>query len=255
VWDDYTLFVFPPDYYGEPTRRAVLALAEYNVNKDTKTVHVNMIWTKPKIRREGLATAIWKELVRLWPGHDFPRGWLTDEGIALRKSVGMNPGGHRLERSRRLENDFLSGRITHEELETAVLRGSLSEAQQFFYENAARSWDPGAGPVARIESFVDHARRLAAAERTAQGQGWTFHWDYDENFRFNHYSEEDEVPLGEGEDYFFVWMFARPDADIHEDEWDADLYGIRLIGIDSPYRRVIEAELALEELTEPRVGL
>ena len=80
-----------------------------------------------------------------------------------------------------------------------------------------------------------YAMKLAKAEQHAEEQGWTVEWDYD----------QDEYQLGDAEDKMpdEVLIAVLKDADGHV------LESLGGIGDPSPsYRRLVEAELALEAM-------
>lgn len=111
------------------------------------------------------------------------------------------------------------------------------DARKFFYENAGFSYDP------KKETPEDgrrrHACELADAEQRARNLGYSFAWEPDviDSSDFS-----DEKPA------WGLWMCViyRPDGKVC-----GSLSGIDF-GRDGsphgdPYRRVVEAELALEE--------
>ncbi len=97
VQDDYVLYALKPGT-SEPSRENLLGMITYSVIRvpweEDDQVHISMIAVPEPLRRQGLGTALWRELERLWPGYSFPRGLATPEGAALRRSVGRNPPKH-----------------------------------------------------------------------------------------------------------------------------------------------------------------
>lgn len=105
----------------------------------------------------------------------------------------------------------------------------------FFYRNAGYGKPPG-----RFEC----AQRLAEAERYAKERNWEFVWEYDEDADWSWMDEEEQNKYHE---VFGCRMFTGTDT------VDPFLPAQSLYGIFDPsddHRRVVQAELALEEMPE-----
>jgi hypothetical protein len=104
----------------------------------------------------------------------------------------------------------------------------MTKQQQFFYDNAGGSWNPATETWQ--EGTARYAAELAQAETYAQEQGWFFTW------------EADDIPCqhedGEDHEAEVCDLNARDHALL------GSLSGI--CGATDEYRRVVQAELALE---------
>jgi ribosomal protein S18 acetylase RimI-like enzyme len=91
--DKYVLYAFRPgfEHADEPSPESVVGFARYTIPKGARVVEVSLIHVDEGARRRGVGTALWRELERLWPGCEFPRGLLSPAGKALREAVGRNP--------------------------------------------------------------------------------------------------------------------------------------------------------------------
>lgn len=116
---------------------------------------------------------------------------------------------------------------------------------RFFFAHAGYSYGPGETPE---QGRRRCAFELAKAERRASEAGWSFAWMVDPHMDS---SDWDERPRAIAKaDAYALWGCIARDQD---GEARASLWGIDF-GRDgepwgSPYRRVVEAELALEGLS------
>ncbi len=118
----------------------------------------------------------------------------------------------------------------------------LTDAQQFFYDHAGASYRPGVETLE--QGRVRGARRLAAVEKAAAKRGFGYSWSIDPGVNSSEFS--DEKP---------VWRLWRCVMRNRDGGVVNSLHGIDF-GRDggpsgSPYRRVVEAELAIDGLTNP----
>jgi len=107
-----------------------------------------------------------------------------------------------------------------------------------------------AGPGHQVGRFADDCLQLARAEIVARAAGMHFAWKYD---------EEVDGPADWGWSDSAIERWTRTD---HTIEWCAavangdDLASLGGIwDADGPYRRIVEAELALESLPFNQLGL
>lgn len=113
----------------------------------------------------------------------------------------------------------------------------MSPAAAFFYRNAGYSYTPG--KETKEQGRRRCARALAAAERAALDAGASFEWDTDPDCTSADFSDADPP--------WRLWICIARDA-------NGDVFaslGAIDFGRDGspwrdPYRRVVEAELALE---------
>lgn len=121
----------------------------------------------------------------------------------------------------------------------------LNAVEQFFYDQAGYRYDPA------IESPEDGRRRgallLASAERWAHESGYSFCWDIDDESTSADWIDADDDG-GKNQNPWRVWSVWMMDEGGHTVQ---SLHSIDF-GRDGqpwgdPYRRVVEAELALEE--------
>lgn len=110
----------------------------------------------------------------------------------------------------------------------------LTDQETFFFNHAGFS--VGQGETKR-EGQVRSARELARAETYGQEHGWTYKWDWDQDADLSFMSEEERA-----QDHECLYCLLL-DADGNTLE---SLSGI--IDADKAYGRVVEAELASEEL-------
>ena len=117
--DDFRLFALKPGEI-EPTDENVLGYLDYSLYEGN--VHVNMIAVPDQLQRQGIGTALWGEVQRLWPDAKFPRGFMTKAGRALRESVGPreNPLPHWIPRA---AGWLATGALFEEVLSPAVRAG------------------------------------------------------------------------------------------------------------------------------------
>lgn len=115
---------------------------------------------------------------------------------------------------------------------------ALSRADKFFYDNAGYSYPSGANANVKKQHRTRNAVKLARAEEWARENDYSFRW------------QEDRDATAEAE--YTQWQ-----CDIFDADGDP-VTGIG--GVDfgeegepwgDPYRRVIEAELALDVMDDP----
>lgn len=125
-----------------------------------------------------------------------------------------------------------------------VVQGGGDSATSFFYEHAPTSHNPA--EETEEEGRMRGARDLANAEEIARREGWSFGWETDDVTSADHSDESDPYPLWVGS--------LRLDED---DEVSViDIGGVDFGRDNTPdsdesknYRRVVEAQLALEYLS------
>ena len=115
----------------------------------------------------------------------------------------------------------------------------MSRADAFFYEHAGYSSDPATETQA--ESRMRCAQKLAAAEAKAFAGGFAFAWEVDPDVTSADWCDEEPA--------WRTWLCVMYTS---QGEPVASLGGVDF-GRDgepwgNPYRRVVEAELALEHL-------
>jgi len=106
----------------------------------------------------------------------------------------------------------------------------------FFLRNAGTSYDPQT--QTKRQGQYAGARRLAKAERDARALGYTFDWQQD--WSVDHQKEYDCYPNGGPETCEFCLMLS-PEGNVVQSLGCID-------DATKEYRRVVEAELALEQL-------
>jgi|SRR5262252_38931 len=107
----------------------------------------------------------------------------------------------------------------------------MTKIEQFFYDNGATSWNPQT--ETQEQGRERGAKELAAAEQHALEQNWHFDWDADDPC-----DHEDGVCSREPE-YCQLWDAERENL----------LASLSMIcDADDNYRRVVQAELALEAM-------
>lgn len=121
----------------------------------------------------------------------------------------------------------------------------LNAVEQFFYDQAGYSYDP-------LKETAEEGRRkgailLASAEQWAHESGYSYEWSIDHGSSSADWIEANEDG-GKNNESWQVWSCVMRDS---EGNIVQSLYSIDF-GRDGepwgdPYRRVVEAELALEE--------
>jgi len=109
----------------------------------------------------------------------------------------------------------------------------MTKIEQFFYDHAGFSWNPAT--ETQEQGRERYAKALAAAEHLALEENWHYDWDWD-NYDCGHAKGE---------------CSGRPE---YCQLWDAERASLlaSLSGIcdaDDNYRRVVQAELAVEAMT------
>ena len=120
----------------------------------------------------------------------------------------------------------------------------LTKAEQFFYDNCGYSWG-GQGETAE-QGHIRTAKEFAKAEQEARDRGLYFLWyDGDECIGCECGSDECPCFMQDWHDTFVV--------ECVEDRHGDNIHRASLGSVCTPtlaYRRVVEAELALEALAE-----
>lgn len=116
----------------------------------------------------------------------------------------------------------------------------------FFKKNAGFSYDPKTETPEQGKR--QSARALARAEREAQRQGIRFQWQNDELGCIGCDCRSDDCPCSTGEPHETLYCFAYQPSENDSRVILASLGGI--CGATDSYRRVVEAELALEALEQ-----
>ncbi len=118
----------------------------------------------------------------------------------------------------------------------------MNETEQFFYDQAGWGYNPSSETPE--EGRTAGAIRLADAEKMAQDAGYTFSWS-------------DDWEIGNHKEFFgadSAYADSEPDTCENCDMFDPDGNLVQSLGcIDdasSQYRRVVEAELALEQFAD-----
>lgn len=118
-------------------------------------------------------------------------------------------------------------------------------AEKFFYAHAGYSYDPKT--ETETEGHIKCARALAKAEREAHVKGFTYRWSIDESSDSSDW--DDEKPA------YQVWQCAMYNRDFRIVN---SLHGIDFGRGGQPwgseYERVVEAELAIDGLTNEPQG-
>lgn len=115
----------------------------------------------------------------------------------------------------------------------------LSRDELFFFEHAGYGWRPDQETEA--EGKANTARVMARAEAEARHQGWTFHWKVDQDA-----DSKDFAPRVPRWDLW--WCRARDASGRNRASLGAVDFGRDAEPWGQPYRRVVEAELALDGL-------
>lgn len=118
---------------------------------------------------------------------------------------------------------------------------SLNTVQKFFYKHAGSSYQPAVETLRQGKERG--ARKLARAERYASDHGCTFQWSIDPYVNSSEFS--DERPA------WALWICTMRNSfgDVVESLSGID-FGSDGEPWDQPYRRVVEAELALEYIAQ-----
>jgi hypothetical protein len=117
---------------------------------------------------------------------------------------------------------------------------------QFFLKHAGYSYDPAT--QSPMQGRIQNARRLAAAERKARDHGYSFKWTIDLDCTSAHWIA-DGKDGGRGCNPWQLWQCDF----LNRQGYPLSNLGAIDFGRDgepwgNPYRRVVEAELALEAL-------
>jgi hypothetical protein len=121
----------------------------------------------------------------------------------------------------------------------------LDDAEAFFFENCAYGYDPATETQA--EGLTRCAIELAAAERFAEASEWAWTWEIDQDVDSSDFSD-DEPPWS-------LWSCFLWEVEDHPAPEDLlqSLHGIDFGRDGEPwdeaYKRVVEAELALEAMS------
>ena len=125
-------------------------------------------------------------------------------------------------------------------------------AYQFFLKHAGYSYDPKTETV--MQGRIRGARALAKDERDARNGGFTYVWSIDEMSTSAEFDNDDFN--GSNSDPWQLWQCAMLNA---EGRIVNSLHGIDFGRDGSPwgdaYRRVVEAELAGEGMTNEPQGV
>lgn len=114
-------------------------------------------------------------------------------------------------------------------------------AYRFFYANAGWGYDPKTQTPQ--QGRAAGARRLAKAERDARALGYTFEWEYD--WSVDHEKEFPDCYSESGPETCEGCIMRDKGGKVVQSLWCID-------DASKEYRRVVEAELALDELWERR---
>lgn len=118
-------------------------------------------------------------------------------------------------------------------------------AKQFFYDNAGSSYPTGSSAEGIRRAKEEGAQRLAIAEYWAWDNGYEFHWEQDDITSEEHSDEAPFYPL------WFCSMRRVADGKVFLCQ---SLSGIDFGRDAAPwgqaYKRVVEAELAIEQMPE-----
>jgi len=129
----------------------------------------------------------------------------------------------------------------------------MTTQQKFFYEHAGYSVAPG---ETKRQGKLRSAKALAAAKTYAREQGWTYAWEYDSDGCIGCDCGSSECDCASGADHETLGCILRDSEPSCYDSWGrptggavlASLWGI--CGATSEYKRVVEAELALEAMPD-----
>lgn len=127
--------------------------------------------------------------------------------------------------------------------------GAIVNSYQFFLKHAGYSYKTG--EETPMQGRIRCARQLAAVERKARDGGFSYNWSVDPDIRSDDWIADNEDG-GRNCDPWQTWQCAMYNADgqivnsLHSIDFgrDGEPWG-------DPYKRVVEAELALDGLTNP----
>jgi hypothetical protein len=114
----------------------------------------------------------------------------------------------------------------------------MTKQQQFFYDNAGYSYDPK--KESAKQGKYNNARRMAKSERLARLAGVRFNWEYDTEGCTGCSCDSADCACSSGEPHETLGCIAVLEDGSH----GASLWSI--CGATREYRRVVEAELAME---------
>lgn len=128
---------------------------------------------------------------------------------------------------------------------TLTMEATMNAVEQFFYDQAGYSYDPA--KETEEEGKCRGAILLASAERWANETGYSFEWMIDEGASSADWIDDREDG-GKYCDPWRVWACVMCDegGEAVQSLWSID-FGRDGEPWGNPYRRVVEAELALEE--------
>lgn len=115
----------------------------------------------------------------------------------------------------------------------------LTQDEQFFYDNAGSSYDPI--KQTKEQGKIEGAKKLAAAEAAARQKGYSFNWEIDRL--------TDSSDFSTSRPAWKLWVCSIYDG---EGEYVNCIGGVDFGRGGAPwgedYRRVVDGELALEEM-------
>ena len=127
----------------------------------------------------------------------------------------------------------------------------MQSPYHFFLKHAGCSYGPG---ESKQQGRIRGARTLAKAERDARRGGFSYAWSLDPCVRSDDWKEPNEDG-GRNGDPWQTWQCVMLNAEGHIVN---SLHGIDFgrggVPHGEPYRRVVEAELAIEGLTNEPQG-
>jgi hypothetical protein len=132
---------------------------------------------------------------------------------------------------------------------TRPLRASVARSRQFFREHAGYSHGPRESAAQGREKC---ARKLAAGESWASERGYTFDWDVDPEVTSADWIADTDDGGAQG-DPWATWVCLMRDKSgaVVQSLGGVD-FGRNVEPWGAPYARVVQAELALEQMTAPR---
>ena len=125
----------------------------------------------------------------------------------------------------------------------------MTRDEKFFYDHAGYSVGPG---ETKRQGKTRGAKRLALAEQYAKDHDWVFEWEYDQDGCSGCDCGSTECACASGDEHETLCCILRDSEPSMHDSYGrprggavlASLGGI--CSVTSDYRRVVEAELALE---------